>query len=43
VVGAGAAGQRAWAAAVVVFRRRMVDSVVVVDRFDARYDPGLLA
>lgn len=43
LVGAGAAGDAAWVAAVVLLEGRLVDSVVVLGRLDAPYASGLLA
>jgi deoxyribonuclease V len=39
----GAAGEPAWAAAVVFVEGRMLESAVVEGQFDAPYAPGLLA
>jgi deoxyribonuclease V len=41
--GPGAAGDSAWVAAVAVVDGHVTESVVVHDRFDAPYEPGLLA
>lgn len=43
LVGAGAAGDAAWVAAVVLLEGRLVESVVVRGRLDAPYASGLLA
>jgi deoxyribonuclease V len=43
LVGTGAAGDPAWAAAVVFFEGRVVESAVAHGQFDAPYAPGLLA
>jgi deoxyribonuclease V len=43
LVGAGAAGDPAWVAAVVSVGGRLVDSAVVAGQLDAPYQPGLLA
>jgi deoxyribonuclease V len=43
LVGAGAAGDVAWVAAIVSIEGRLVDSAVVERRLDAPYRPGLLA
>jgi deoxyribonuclease V len=41
--GRGAAGDPAWAAAVVTVGSRLLEGVSMEDRFDAPYEPGLLA
>lgn len=43
LAGTGAAGDPAWAAAVVILEGRLEKSAVLTGRFDAPYAPGLLA